>query len=181
MGLCSCKNPKTTIPSGPCSVANCLRIPYVYVPLEETVFPCGQDLSIDLSNKISFDSAQDNSISEFIIRDSTDNLINATWSLNSDRSSIQLTVRSNYTGVGEPSPVSTDHLFGKITYEVRQGHLNDVATITIPFKSHCNSLNIPNNQYCDPCTGNLLDKITNISVTPDDSDDSGSTVNIKIG
>tara|TARA_R100000951_G_scaffold77779_1_gene65644 strand:- start:1523 stop:2059 length:537 start_codon:yes stop_codon:yes gene_type:complete len=165
---CTCSNAQTYIPNGPCTTSGCLRIPHVYVKQEDSIYPCGETLIIDLSGKISFDLDQDNSITIFTIEEYTSNLLNPLWSLSADRSSIQLTVDSNYdNSVGQPADGSTAHLFGKLVYRIRQGELDDIGTITIPFKSYCSDVTVTADKYCDPCSGALVNVPVDISVTDD--------------
>ena len=175
---CTCSNAQTYIPSGPCTKPNCLRIPHVYVKQEDSIYPCGENLIIDLSNKMSFDQNQDNSTAVFTIEEFSSNLSNPVWNLSVDRSLIQLIVDSNYDNtVGMPPEGSTDHLFGKIVYRVRQGELDDIGTITIPFKSYCSEVTVTVDKYCDPCSGALVDVPVDISVT---SETDSSLIDIQI-
>lgn len=157
-GLCKCSNPVVHY-NAPCERANCLRIPHVYVKQKDSVYPCNETLVIDITNKVNFDPSQLKDITEFFIVNHTPNLKNVHFVVNPTRTSIELHVTSNYSGYP-----SLDYKFAKVTWKARQGMLSDIATFTIPFKSHCSTIEIPNDKYCDPCNGNLLDKEVDISV-----------------
>lgn len=158
-GLCKCTNPVVTNYNAVCETANCLRIPHIYVKQVDSVYPCNETLHIDLSSKVKFDPTQPKSITDFFVISHTSNLKNVHFVVSPDRTSIELYVTSNYSGYP-----NDDYKFGKVVWKARQGILSDVATVIIPFKSHCNTIEIPNDKYCDPCNGNLLDKIVDISV-----------------
>lgn len=171
-GLCKCTNPVVSYTKPPCVQDNCIRAAHIYVKQEDSIYPCGETLLIDISNKIFFDSKQDNSIATFEVISHSSNLRDLSFITNPDNSIIQFQVTSNYGGYP-----SKDYLWGTVVYKVRQGMLSDIATITIPFKSHCTSIDIPNDKYCDPCTGDLIDKPVNISVSQTDT---SSSVNISV-
>lgn len=157
-GLCKCLNPVVTY-KPPCQKSNCLRIPHIYVKQIDSIYPCNQTLTIDISDKIFFDPNQNKSVTEFFILSHTPNLKNVSIVTSIDRTSVEIVLTSNYSG--HPAK---DYKFGTISWKARQGALTDIATVTIPFKSHCNTIEIPNDKYCDPCNGNLLDKEVDISV-----------------
>lgn len=170
-GLCNCTNPVVTYNSQ-CKKSNCIRIPHIYVKQIDSIYPCNQTLIIDISNKISFDPNQLKSITDFFVLSHTPNLKDVSFLVSPDRTSVEIQLTSNYSGY--PAP---DYKFGTISWKARQGALSDIATVTVPFKSHCNTIEIPNDKYCDPCNGALIDNLVNISVVQQDSD---SSVNISV-
>jgi hypothetical protein len=172
-GICQCSNPTVTVPAT-CGSPECLGVPHVAVPLVDSVLPCAQALIIDMHDRISLSTDYDASIAIFEVESHSDNLTNVSFLSNATNTSIQLSVTSNYQGYP-----ATDYTFGKVTYKVIQGLLSGKATVTIPFKSNCTTVSVPDGQYCDPCTGTLANKITNIVIgTPPIG---ATTTNIQIG
>ncbi len=162
MGICSCNNviivndPKPKCNTKP----NCVYAPHFLIKPEDSIIACGDNLVIDLSGKMGFDSAQEQYAATFKIIDFTDNLEDApTFVTNSGNSIVEVHLTSAYT-----NGIASGNKFAKITYKLMQGQLTDVGTITIIFQNLCSGATPPPNKVCDPCTGLFIDKVVNISI-----------------
>lgn len=162
-GICQCTNPIVTPTRPPCVSANCFRVSHFYVKQIDSIHPCNETLVVDLSNNIHFDTNQLKTITTFEVISHSPNLKNVFFTVSPDRTSIEITMTSNYTGPSQVSPTDGSYKFATITFKGQQGKLSDKGTVTIPFRSHCN-ISIPNDKYCDICNGNLISIPTDISV-----------------
>lgn len=162
MGLCSCDNiivvdnPKPKCHTKP----NCVYAPHFLVKPEDSIIACGENLVIDLSGKMGFDSAQSQSTAIFKVISYTDNLEETpTFVTGSNNNVVELHLTSAYT-----NGIESGNKFAKITYKLIHGTLVDVGTITIIFKNLCTGATPPPNKVCDPCTGLFIDKVVDISI-----------------
>lgn len=163
MGICSCNNvivvndPKPKCNTKP----NCVYAPHFLVKPEDSIIACGDNLVVDLSGKMGFDSNQVKSTATFKVIEFTNNLEDApTFVTSSGNEIVELHLTSAYV-----DGVTSGNKFAKITYKLIHGGLVDIGTITIIFKNLCTGETPPINQICDPCTGLFIDRVANISIT----------------
>lgn len=175
MSLCNCSGNSVVIvgvPPGSCLGEGCIFVPHVLIKSVDSIYPCNETISIDMSDKLQFNSLQNNSIVEFEIIEHTSNFTNVYFQATTDRSSIQIIATSNFQGLP-----AEDYKWGKIVYKVQQGRLSNIASATVIFKSYCTSKLIPTGCDCDPCTGNIICENTDLEITDGISPDLDITIN----
>lgn len=161
MGLCKCSGNQvivTSTPSSDCAKNDCIFVPHLLIGKENSIYPCGEDISIDVSDKIKFKPGGDKSIAEFEILSYSSNLTNVYFEATGDRSIIKIRATSAYSGYPEP-----DYKFATISYKVQQGILSDAASVTIVFKNACDTKLVPTNSICNPCTG-IITSIVDLEI-----------------
>lgn len=121
---------------------------------DNSVFPCGENGIIPITGKYILPNGVDPSDAVFTTYGATNNLSNII--IDKD----QITFTSSY----DSSLDGANPFYGSFKYRIFYNGLADSGEIIILFKNRCENISIPNDKYCDPCTGDLLDKTVDISV-----------------